>query len=71
MKGIEGFKLVKCDTQCLFLVFVVSLDCEIQEERSPAGHMDVVEALQEGEAIEVESKRIIKNAKQSRAKQFI
>lgn len=40
-------------------------DCEIQEEGSSAGQMDVVEALQEGEAIEVKSNRIIRNIKQS------
>lgn len=40
-----------------FIVFFP--DCEIQEERSSAGHMDVVETLQEGEAIEVKSNRII------------
>lgn len=34
-------------------------DCEIQEERSTAGHMDVVETLQEGETIEVKSNSII------------
>lgn len=40
----------------LFLFFYP--DCEIQEEGGSAGHMDVVESLVEGEAIEVKSNRI-------------
>lgn len=33
------------------------LDCELQEEKSPAGLMDVVVAVQEGDSIEVTSSR--------------
>lgn len=40
-------------------------DCEIQEEKSSAGHMDVVEVLQEVEAIEVKSHKVIRKIKQS------